>query len=99
MRFTEPTLTTLAFDCNLVLGPTLSFASLSFAAITVWVMVTDLLDNAALARIFFLPFSIVLTPAEIIRDYYPDLKLDDVRACVQHAIDVINAEEIHVRAA
>ncbi len=33
---------------------------------------------------------------DIIRDYYPDLDLDDVRACVQYAIDVITAEDIHV---
>jgi uncharacterized protein (DUF433 family) len=26
--------------------------------------------------------------AEIIRDYYPDLEAEDIRACVQYAIDV-----------
>jgi uncharacterized protein (DUF433 family) len=35
-----------------------------------------------------IPFS------EIIRDYYPDLSPEDIRACVQHAIDVVIAEEI-----
>jgi uncharacterized protein (DUF433 family) len=33
---------------------------------------------------------------EIIRDYYPDLELEDIRACVQYAIDVIQAEDIHI---
>ena len=28
-----------------------------------------------------------VTMPEIIRDYYPDLRPDDVRACVQYAID------------
>ena len=36
-----------------------------------------------------------LSFAEIIRDYYPDLEPDDVRACIQHAIDVVAAEDIH----
>ena len=34
--------------------------------------------------------------AAIIRDYYPDLSLEDIRACLQYAIDVVNAEELHV---
>lgn len=34
--------------------------------------------------------------AEIIRDYYPDLHVEDLRACVQYAMDVMTAEEIHV---
>ena len=33
---------------------------------------------------------------EITRDYYPDLSRDDIRACVQFAIDVITAEDIQV---
>ena len=36
---------------------------------------------------------------EIIRDYYPDLDVEDIRACVQYAIDVIAAEEIHISTA
>lgn len=32
----------------------------------------------------------------IIKDYYPDLSLDDVRACVRYAIEVVDAEDIHV---
>jgi uncharacterized protein (DUF433 family) len=34
--------------------------------------------------------------AEIIRDYYPDLEPDDVRACIQYAIEVVAAEDIHI---
>jgi len=35
----------------------------------------------------------------IIRDYYPDLKVEDIKACVQYAIDVVQTEEIHVGSA
>ena len=34
----------------------------------------------------------------IIRDYYPDLQVDDIKACVQFAIDVVNTEDLHVTA-
>ena len=37
-----------------------------------------------------------LSFAEIVRDYYPDLEADDIRACVQYAIEVVTLEEIHV---
>ncbi len=37
-----------------------------------------------------------LTFTEIIRDYYPDLDLEDIRACLQYAIDVIAVEDIHL---
>jgi len=33
---------------------------------------------------------------DIIRDYYSDLKPEDIRACVQYAIDVVAAEDIHL---
>lgn len=33
---------------------------------------------------------------EIIRDYFPDLKPEDIRACIQYAIDVMMAEDIHL---
>ena len=36
---------------------------------------------------------------DIIRDYYPDIDLDDIRACVQYAIDVVAVEDIHVATA
>ena len=35
---------------------------------------------------------------QIIKDYYPDLTTDDVRACVQYAIDVVALEDIHLAA-
>ena len=34
--------------------------------------------------------------AEIIRDYYPDLQPEGVRACIQYAIDVVAVEDIHL---
>ena len=34
--------------------------------------------------------------AEIIRDYHPNLESEDVRACIQYAIDVLAAEDIHL---
>jgi uncharacterized protein (DUF433 family) len=36
--------------------------------------------------------------ADIIRDYYPDLEPEDIRACVQCAIDVVAVEDIHLAA-
>jgi uncharacterized protein (DUF433 family) len=32
---------------------------------------------------------------EIIQDYYPDLTPEDIRACVQYAIALVAAEDIH----
>ena len=32
----------------------------------------------------------------IVQDYYPELQIEDVRACVRYAIEVIAAEEIHI---
>ena len=37
--------------------------------------------------------------SEIMRDYYPDLSPEDIRACIQYAIDVMTAEEIRLAAA
>ena len=34
----------------------------------------------------------------IIRDYYPDLTIEDIRACVRYAIDVLAAEDLHITA-
>jgi uncharacterized protein (DUF433 family) len=34
--------------------------------------------------------------AEIIQNYYPDLEPDDIRACIQYAMDVVAAEDIHL---
>jgi len=35
---------------------------------------------------------------EIRREYYPDLEVEDLRACIQYAMNVIAAEDIHVTA-
>jgi uncharacterized protein (DUF433 family) len=32
----------------------------------------------------------------IIRDYHPELGLEDIKACVQYAINVLQAEEVVV---
>jgi uncharacterized protein (DUF433 family) len=32
----------------------------------------------------------------IIRDYYPDLKREDIQACLRCAIEVLGAEELHI---
>ena len=32
----------------------------------------------------------------LIRDYYPDLTTEDIKACIQYAIDVVQTEDIHV---
>jgi uncharacterized protein (DUF433 family) len=37
-----------------------------------------------------------LSFSAITQDYYPELESDDIRACVQYAIDVVAAEEIHL---
>ena len=39
-----------------------------------------------------------LSFGEIIRDYYPDLTTRDIQACVQYAIALVAAEDIHLRA-
>jgi len=33
---------------------------------------------------------------EIIRDFYADLEPQDIRACIQYAIDVLAAEDVHL---
>jgi uncharacterized protein (DUF433 family) len=35
---------------------------------------------------------------EIIQDYYPEITVEDIRACVQYAIALVAAEEIHLTA-
>lgn len=32
----------------------------------------------------------------IIRDYYPILAIDDIRACIRYAVNLIKAEEVHL---
>ncbi|MEJ2736671.1 MAG: DUF433 domain-containing protein [Anaerolineae bacterium] len=36
---------------------------------------------------------------EIVKDYYPDLAPEDIRACIQYAIALVAAEDIHLAAA
>jgi uncharacterized protein (DUF433 family) len=33
---------------------------------------------------------------DIIQDYYPDLQVEDIRACLRYAIALIAAEDIHL---
>lgn len=33
---------------------------------------------------------------EIVRDYYPDLTVDDVKACVEYAVTLIKSEDVPV---
>ncbi len=35
---------------------------------------------------------------DIIAKYYPDLDIEDIKACVQYAADLIRSEEIHAEA-
>ena len=37
-----------------------------------------------------------LTFETILQDYYPELQIEDVRACVRYAMEVIASEEIHI---
>jgi uncharacterized protein (DUF433 family) len=39
-----------------------------------------------------------LTFEEIIRDYFPDLKVEDIKACLDYAIALVAAEEIEFAA-
>lgn len=36
--------------------------------------------------------------SQICADYYPELKPEDVQACVQYAIDVVTLEDVHLTA-
>lgn len=36
---------------------------------------------------------------QIVRDYYPDLTVDDVHACIRYAIALVGAEDIRLRLA
>ena len=37
-----------------------------------------------------------LSFSQIIQDYYPDLESEDIRACIQYAIDVVAVEDIRL---
>ena len=36
---------------------------------------------------------------QIIRDYYPDMKAEDIQACVQYAMDIVAVEDVHIKMA
>lgn len=38
-----------------------------------------------------------LTFEQIVKDYYPDLTIEDIRACMQYAIALVAAEDITLR--
>ena len=50
--------------------------------------VVDVLELVAQA----LPFD------QIIRDYYPQLEREDIQACIRYAIEVVGAEDLHIKA-
>ena len=33
---------------------------------------------------------------KVIQNYYPDLQIEDIRACIQYAMEVVAAEDIHI---
>jgi len=35
---------------------------------------------------------------KIIRSYYPDLEIEDVKACARYATDIVKHEEVHIGA-
>ena len=37
-----------------------------------------------------------ITFTEIVQKYYPDLEIDDVKACARYATDLVRSEEIHL---
>ena len=39
-----------------------------------------------------------LTFNEIVKDYYPDLTIEDIHACLSYAIALVSSEDIHIRA-
>jgi uncharacterized protein (DUF433 family) len=37
--------------------------------------------------------------AEIIAKYYPDMEIEDIKACLHYATDIVRSEEIHLHSA
>ncbi len=33
---------------------------------------------------------------EIVEKYYPDIDIEDVKACVRYVVDIVRAEEVHL---
>jgi uncharacterized protein (DUF433 family) len=40
-----------------------------------------------------------ITFNEIVQDYYPQLSVEDIKACVKYVVELVAAEEIHLREA
>ena len=38
-----------------------------------------------------------ITFEKIIQDYYPDLQIEDIRGCIQYAIEVMATEDLHIK--
>jgi len=36
---------------------------------------------------------------QIVQDYYPQLTVEDIKACVRYVVDLVAAEEVHLREA
>jgi len=36
---------------------------------------------------------------EIVQDYYPQLSIEDIKACVRYVVNLVAAEEVHLREA
>jgi len=36
---------------------------------------------------------------KIIEDYYPGITIEDIKACIQYALDIIRSEEIYAEVA
>ena len=33
---------------------------------------------------------------EIVTNYYPDIQLEDIKACLKYVIDIVIAEDVHI---
>lgn len=33
---------------------------------------------------------------EIVQRYYPDLEIEDIKTCLQYAVDIVRSEEVHL---
>ncbi len=36
---------------------------------------------------------------EIVQRYYPDLEIEDIKICLQYAVDIVRSEEVHLEVA
>lgn len=39
-----------------------------------------------------------ITFDEILANYYPDIQLEDIKACLKYVIDIVIAEDVHISA-